>query len=194
MLTRSVRLMLRSLPWFAIPVFVAVLAAAPPPDGQQTRMLRSPTVSATQIAFAYANNIWVVERAGGRARRLTSFQGQTSSPHFSPDGKWIAFSGQYSGNTDVYVIPAEGGEPRRLTWHPGGDEVQGWMPDGKAIVFASSRASWAPSGAPRFWTVPAEGGVEEPMALPRAYQGKISPDGTRVAYRLNNSWDEERRN
>ena len=93
-------------------------------------MLRMPTVSATQIAFAYANNIWTVERAGGMARRLTSFQGQTTNPHFSPDGKWIAFSGEYAGNVDVYVVPAEGGEPKRLTWHPGADSVQGWMPDG----------------------------------------------------------------
>ena len=91
-------------------------------------------------------------------------------------------------------MPAEGGEPKRLTWHPGADIVQGWTPDGKSIVFSSSRATWAPSGAPRFWTVPVEGGVEEPMALPRAYQGKISPDGTHIAYRMNNSWDEERRN
>ena len=94
----------------------------------------------------------------------------------------------------MYVIPAEGGEPRRLTWHPGSDTTQGWTADGKSILFASSRATWAPSGAPRFWTVPAEGGVEEPMALPRGYQGKISPDGTRIAYRMNSSWDEERRN
>ncbi|MGE0883692.1 MAG: PDZ domain-containing protein [Blastocatellales bacterium] len=163
-------------------------------NGSSTRLLRTPTVSATQIAFAYANNIWVVERAGGTARRLTSFQGQTSNPHFSPDGKWIAFSAEYAGNTDVYVVPAEGGEPKRLTWHPGADTVQGWTPDGKSVMFASGRATWAPSGAPRFWTVPAEGGVEQPMALPRAYQGKISPDGTRIAYRMNNSWDEERRN
>ncbi|MEW5981310.1 MAG: PDZ domain-containing protein [Acidobacteriota bacterium] len=162
--------------------------------GESTRLLRTPTVSATHIAFAYANNIWVVERAGGQARRLTSFQGQTANPHFSPDGKWIAFSGQYAGNTDVYVVPATGGEPKRLTWHPGGDTVEGWTPDGTQVMFVSGRASWAPSGAPRFWTVPVEGGVEEPMALPRAYQGKISPDGTRVAFRLNNSWDEERRN
>ena len=168
--------------------------AASGANGPSTRLLRSPTVSATQIAFAYANNIWVVERAGGTARRLTSFQGQTTNPHFSPDGKWIAFSGEYAGNTDVYVVPAEGGEPKRLTWHPGADTVQGWTPDGKAVLFASSRATWAPSAAPRFWTVPAEGGVEEPMALPRGYQGKISPDGTRIAYRMNNSWDEERRN
>lgn len=166
------------------------LGAAP----EGTRLLRTPTVSPTQIAFAYANNIWSVDRAGGVARRLTSFQGLTTNPHFSPDGKWIAFSGQYAGNTDVYVLPAEGGEPRRLTWHPGSDDVQGWAPDGKAIVFASSRATWAPSGAPRFWTVPVEGGVEAPMTLPRAYQGKISPDGSHVAYRMNSSWDEERRN
>src|SRR5213594_1485612 len=139
-----------------------------------SRLLRTPTVSATQIAFAYAQDIWVVPRSGGMARRVTSFPGQTGNPHFSPDGKWIAFSGEYAGNLDVYVVAAEGGEPRRLTWHPGSDQVQGWTPDGKAIVFSSSRATWAPSSAPRFWTVSADGGVEEPMPLPRAYQGKVS--------------------
>ena len=196
-----VRVTGRVLPWLAFLLIAGAVAAvtpaaAPQPaaDSGATRLLRTPTVSATHIAFAYASNIWVVERAGGRARRLTSFQGTTSNPQFSPDGKWIAFSGDYGGNLDVYVVPAEGGEPKRLTWHPGGDQVQGWTPDGTHVVFASGRASWAPSGAPRIWTVPAAGGVEEPMALPRAYQGKISPDGTRVAYRMNNSWDEERRN
>src|SRR5437868_7056214 len=159
-----------------------------------TRLLRTPTVSATQIAFAYAQNIWTVPRAGGMARRITSFQGQTSNPHFSPDGKWIAFSGEYAGNLDVYVVPAEGGEPKRLTWHPGADSVQGWTPDGRSIMFSTTRATWSPSGAPRFWTVPVEGGVEEPMALPRGFQGKISADGSHIAYRMNNSWDEERRN
>src|SRR5262245_9686658 len=159
-----------------------------------TRLLRTPTVSATQIAFAYAQNIWVVPRAGGMARRVTSFQGQTSNPHFSPDGRWIAFSGEYAGNLDVYVVPAEGGEPRRLTWHPGADQVQGWTPDGGSVVFASGRASHAPGGTLRFWTVPVGGGVEEPMPMPRANQGKISPDGRFVAYRMPTSWDEERRN
>src|SRR5258708_25256177 len=163
-------------------------------NGEPTKLLRMPTVSTTQIAFAYANNIWTVERAGGMARRLTSFQGQTTNPHFSPDGKWIAFSGEYAGNVDVYVVPAEGGEPKRLTWHPGADSVQGWMPDGQSIVFASSRATAAPSGAPRFWTVSAQGGAEEPLPLPRAFQGKISPSRTHVAYRMNNSWADERRN
>jgi tricorn protease len=183
----------RTLLWLALPVLtVAVLRAAP--NGDPTKMLRSPAISATHIAFAYANNIWIVEKEGGAARRLTSFQGQTSNPHFSPDGQTIAFTGEYAGNADVYTVPAEGGEPKRLTWHPGGDTVQGWMPDGKSIVFASGRATWAPNAAPRFWTVPIEGSVEQPLPLPRAYQGKISPDGTKIAYRMNNSWDEERRN
>jgi tricorn protease len=159
-----------------------------------TRLLRSPSVSDSQIAFAYAQNIWIVPRSGGTARRLTSFQGLTDDPHFSPDGKWIAFTGSYAGNVDVYVVSADGGEPRRLTWHPSADSVQGWTPDGQRIMFASSRATLAPSGSPRFWTIPANGGVEEPMPLPRAFQGKISADGAHIAYRMNNSWDDERRN
>jgi tricorn protease len=123
--------------WVALAACVAALGAEP---ANQTRLLRAPTVSATQIAFAYANNIWVVPRAGGMAHRLTSFPGLTTNPHFSPDGKWIAFTGEYAGNADVYVVPAEGGEPRRLTWHPGADQVQGWTPDGKGVVFGSGPA------------------------------------------------------
>ena len=173
------------------PALVRTRAAA---NGEATRLLRSPTVSATHIAFAYANNIWVTERAGGTARRVTSFQGQTTNPKFSPDGRSIAFSAEYAGNTDVYVVPVEGGEPRRLTWHPGADTVQGWTADGARVMFASGRATWAPNAAPRFWTVPAAGGSEEPLPIPRAFQGKISPDGRRIAYRMNTSWDDERRN
>ena len=192
--------MSRRSPRFVLGALVACACLAPNAarasewDASPTRMLRSPTVSATQIAFAYAQNIWVVDRAGGVARRLTSFQGLTSNPRFSPDGRWIAFTGEYSGNLDVYVVPAAGGEPRRLTWHPGPDEVQSWTPDGKDVVFSSGRDTWAPVAAPRFWKVPAAGGPAEPLPLPRGYQGEISPDGTRMAYRMNNSWDEERRN
>src|SRR5215470_10679913 len=129
------RTSLAALRWGAFLLFIGFTLARVAPesataDGGPTRLLRTPTVSATEIAFAYANNIWIVERTGGTARRLTSFQGQTTNPHFSPDGKWIAFSAEYAGNTDVYVVPATGGEPRRLTWHPGNDVVQGWMDDG----------------------------------------------------------------
>jgi len=162
--------------------------------GNPTRLLRTPSISATHVAFAYANNIWVVDRKGGDARRLTSFQGQSSNPRISPDGSMVAFSADYSGNTDVYVVPVTGGEPVRLTWHPGADNVQGWTPDGAKIMFASARQTSAPNATPRFWTVPAKGGIAEPLPLPRGYQGKISADGRRIAYRMNTSWDEERRN
>ncbi len=176
-------------------VALAALSLASPALAQSTtRLLRTPSVSASHITFAYANNVWVVERAGGSARRLTSFQGQTQNPKLSPDGKLIAFSAEYGGNTDVYTVPVEGGQPTRVTWHPSADMVQGWTPDGRTIVFASSRASAAPSATQRFWTISATGGVEQPMPMPRAYQGKISPDGKRIAYRMPSSWDEERRN
>src|SRR5690606_24322007 len=137
-----------------------------------TRLLRRPTMSATHIAFEYANDIWVVPRSGGSATRLTSFQGQETRPSFSPDGSWIAFSAQYGGNTDVYVVPASGGEPRRLTWHPGADNVQGWTPDGRRVVFSSSRTN-APSGQ-KFWTVSLDATFPDELPMPRADQGSFS--------------------
>ena len=178
------------------PTFVnlALVALATSALGAQTRMLRAPTVSANNIAFAYAQNIWVVPRAGGSARRLTSFQGTTSNPHISPDGKWVAFSGEYGGNVDVYVVSIDGGEPKRLTWNTAPDEVQGWTPDGRDVLFSSTRETNGPNGAPKFYTVPAVGGIEELLPFNRGYQGKIAADGKHIAYRMNNSWDEERRN
>jgi len=108
-------------------------------NGPATRLLRSPSVSATHIAFAYANNVWTVERAGGSARRITSFQGLTSNPHFSPDGKWLAFSAEYAGNIDVYVVPSEGGEPKRLTWHPGQTPCKGGPPMANRPLYFHAR-------------------------------------------------------
>ena len=178
-----------------VPALVlAVVLALPAALAAQTRLLRSPSVSARNIAFAYAGNIWISDRSGGSARRLTSSPGESSNPKLSPDGKLVAFSAQYAGNLDVYVVPVEGGEPKRLTYHPGADVVQGWTPDGREVVFSSGRATNAPSGVPRFYLVQLVGGAERAMPMPRAYQGKISPDGKRIAYRMNNSWDEERRN
>jgi len=107
-------------------------------------------------------------------RGTASYQlsGTNTNPHFSPDGKWIAFSAEYAGNTDVYVCRAKAAS-RALTWHPGPDSVQGWTPDGKErAVYIDARVCRA-SAAARFWTVPATGGVEEPMALPRGYQGRF---------------------
>ncbi|HEX9895920.1 MAG TPA: PDZ domain-containing protein, partial [Gemmatimonadales bacterium] len=180
------------------PALIGLVAALATNDAlaQSTRLLRQPTLSARQVAFAYAGDIWVVDRTGGLARRLTSMPGAESFPRFSPDGSQIAFSSVVAGNVDVYVVPTEGGDPRRLTWHPEEDEVRGWTPDGKRVVFMSQRTS-APrayGGSPRFWTVGTEGGLPQVMPMPRAYQGNHSPDGKRFAYVQLAPMDKEWRN
>jgi tricorn protease len=167
-------------------------ALAPAAEAQGTRLLRDPDVGAADIVFAHANDLWLVSRDGGQARRLTSAEGAETDPAFSPDGRWIAFTGQYAGNTDVYVVPATGGEPRRLTWHPGGDVVQGWTPDG-AILFQSGREG-QPTRLWRFYTVALDGGFPKPLAVPQAYQGEMSADGQWLAYQEIGHWDPEWRN
>jgi len=161
------------------------LAAGPLPgsgiDIRDTLMLNQPAVDSTRIAFAYANDLWTAELNGGDVRRLTTHQGRESDPAFSPDGRWIAFSGQYDGNTDVFVVPAEGGIPRRLTWHPASDTVLGFTPDGAAVLFRSSRFS-ATRGRSRLFTVSLDGGMPVPLDIPYADRACYSPDGSRMAY------------
>ncbi len=156
-------------------------------------MLRQPTISNTHIAFAYANDIWIVDRMGGDARRLTVFEGAETNPMFSPDGRTIAFSGQYDGNTDVYTIPMEGGQPRRLTWHPGADIVKGWTRDGAAVIFGSGRDT-APIPYPRMWTVPLDGTMPTPLPMPRANKGQFSQDSSQFVYQQIAPWESEWRN
>src|SRR5580698_10967002 len=100
-----------------------------PVAAQGTRLLRQPSLSATQIAFEYGGDIWVVPRSGGEASRITSTAAVESDPHFSPDGRWIAFTSDRSGSPQVYVVSAEGGIPRRLTWFPDEATARGWTPD-----------------------------------------------------------------
>ncbi|UXE65652.1 MAG: PD40 domain-containing protein [Chryseotalea sp. WA131a] len=160
---------------------------------QGTMLLRQPTISNTQVAFVYANDLWIVGKDGGDAKRLTSNEGQESLPHFSPDGKWIAFTGQYDGNTDVYLIPSEGGQPQRLTWHPGADNVTGWTPDGESVLFASSREA-VPTQESKIYKINYKGGMEEALEIPRAVAGEISEDGKYIAYQQIGFWDAEWRN
>ena len=159
---------------------------------QGTQLLRQPTVSSSEIVFVYANDLWKTSIKGGNAIRLTSNEGYESSPHFSKDGKQIAFTAEYDGNTDVYVIPSEGGEPKRLTWHPGGDFVQGWTPDGK-VLFRSGREA-RPTQTAKFFTVSPKGGLPVALDIPRAAFGEISPDGKHIAYVPITFWDPEWRN
>ncbi len=161
----------------ALVVWMAGEAAA---QSKKPMFLQHPSISAKQIVFAFAGDLWVAGREGGAASRLTTGIGIESDPVFSPDGGQVAFSGQYEGNTDVYVVPSAGGIPRRLTHHPDGDTVLGWTPDGRRVLFLSSRNTFSP--VPRLFTVPVSGGFPEDIPLPTAYQASYSPDGKKLAY------------
>ncbi|NEM97704.1 S41 family peptidase [Pontibacter burrus] len=183
---------------FHLTAFGALLLVPEMGMAQGTRLLRQPTLSEKHVAFVYANDLWIADRKAGatdlgQARRLTSNEGAETNPHFSPDGKWIAFTAQYDGNTDVYLIPTEGGQPQRLTWHPYSDEVTGWAPDGQSVIFVSSREGF-PTANSKFYKVSVKGGMPEALKIPQASKGSLSPDGNYMAYQPINFWDAEWRN
>ncbi len=190
----AARVSLRLPPAIAVTALTLALTALLPTPAhpQGTRFLRQPDISATHIVFTHANDLWTVARDGGDAIRLTSSDGAETDAAFSPDGSWIAFSGQYGGNTDVYLMPATGGQPRRLTWHPSADVVQGWTPGGE-ILFQSGRDG-VPTRLWTFYTVSPSGGLPTPLALPQAYLGGMSADGAHLAYQEIGYWDPEWRN
>ena len=150
-------------------------------DPNDTRLLEQPAISQDHIAFIYANDLWVARADGTQPRRLTVDEGIESRPVFSPDGKIIAFSAQYDGNTDVFTVPVEGGVPSRLTWHPFADLVEGFTPDGRAVLFLSQRT--VHSGRfNQLFTVALGGGFPQKLIIPNAYHSCYSPDGNYMAY------------
>ncbi len=166
---------------------VAMLShAATANAGDAPLLLQHPSLSADKIAFDYAGEIWTVARTGGTAVRLVTGQEQLSRPIFSPDGRQIAFTGNYDGNTDVYVVDTDGGQPRRLTWHPGPDTAVGWTPDGKSVLFNSPRD--VPRDLAMLYTVPATGGVPKALPLPSGEAASFSQDGQRLAYVPHPQW------
>jgi tricorn protease len=151
------------------------------PDLNDTRLLSQPAISSRNIAFLYAGDLWIAELDGKNARRLTSDIGTETNPAFSPDGKVLAFSAQYDGNTDVYTIPVTGGAPSRLTWHPSPDVVCGFSHDGRDVLFASPRNVF--TGRYRqLFTVPASGGMPTQLPIPNGVQASFSPNGDYLAY------------
>jgi tricorn protease len=150
-------------------------------DLNDTRLVSEPAVSARNIAFSYANDLWICALDGSNIRRLTAHPGVESGPCFSPDGRLIAFTGRYEGNTDVYVVPAEGGVPKRLTWHPGNDVTLGFTPDANAILFSSPREVHT-GRYTQLFTVPVDGGFPTKLPIPHASKAAISPDGRTIAY------------
>ncbi len=144
-------------------------------------MLRYPDVSSDEITFVYAEDVWTVSKDGGLARRITSTLGMETFPKFSPDGKSIAFSGNYDGNTDVYSISNIGSNLNRLTFHPDGERVVDWKPDGSEVLFSSRRKS--PSGRfSQFYLIDAEGGLPSRLPLQYIEFGSYNGDGSKIAY------------
>ncbi|MCC6772115.1 MAG: PD40 domain-containing protein [Gemmatimonadaceae bacterium] len=161
-----------------------------PVAAQEARLLRQPSPSATEIAFEYGADIWVVHRTGGTARRITSTPAVESDPHFSPDGQWVAFTSDRAGVPAVYVVSARGGEPLRLTWYPVEATVRGWTTDGRGVLYASSRAT-APTGFNRLWTVARTGGPSTLVVNAWGNDGAYSPDGRRMVVDRMTRWDVE---
>jgi tricorn protease len=176
-------------------LLLVMLAFACTGSGQEMaegRLMRFPDIHKDKIVFMYGGDLWLASNAGGEARRITADAGRELFPKFSPDGKWIAFTGQYDGNFNVYVMPAQGGQPRQLTFYQGAaaplsdrmgihNEVVTWFPDSKRILFLSRRD--ATNGwTKRPFSVSIDGGLPEVLPVDQGGLTSFSPDGTKIAY------------
>ena len=179
----------RMLRW--LPCLAMAAALAPAPAEAQTKLLRFPDIHGDRVVFTHAGDLWTAPAGGGDAVRLTTHPGLEIFAKFSPDGNWIAFTGQYDGDEQVYVMPSSGGVPRRLTHYPArgplpprwgyDNQVYGWTADGAAVLFRSMRYGYGLTDT-RLFTVPVGGGLPRPLPMPVSGAGALSPDGTRVVY------------
>jgi tricorn protease len=174
-------------------VLALLLCAAPTLaiDGP-TKLLRFPDLHGDRVVFTYAGDLWKAPTTGGTAIRLTAHSGVELFGKFSPDGRWIAFTGQYDGDEQVYVVAAEGGEPKQLTYYPAhgplaprwgyDNQVYGWTPDGRSILFRSLRDADGGRTESALYTVPLEGGLPVRLPMPTSGAGDLSPDGGSIVY------------
>lgn len=168
---------------------LAFLSFATPASA--TKLLRFPNIWRDRIVFSYAGDLWTVGTQGGTAARLTSNPGLELFGKFSPDGRYIAFTGPYGGDEQVYVISTAGGAPKQLTFYPApgpladrwsyDNQVYGWTPDGTAVLFRSSRDGCALTDS-KLYPVPADGGAATALPMPVSGAGQFSPDKTRIVY------------
>lgn len=157
----------------------SIIAQGVRPDAT---MLQYPDVHGDRIVFCYANDIWLAPKTGGTATKLASPPGAEMFPRFSPDGKTIAFVGNYEGNRDIYTIPADGaGVATRVTHHPGGETLCDWTPDGKSLIFYTTGLGGL-TRQQQVFTVPATGGLPKQLPVPYGTFAAMSPDGAWLAY------------
>jgi len=174
-------------PFFLALAFLTLVPTLP----AQTKLLRFPDIHDNRIVFTYGGDLWLVNASGGTAARLTAHPGVEVFAKFSPDGKWLAFTGQYDGDEQVYVIPSEGGEPQQLTFYPArgplaprwgyDNQVYGWTNDGRYVIYRSLRDSWTLPIC-RLYRVPVEGGPSEPLPMPVSGAASYSPGGNQLVY------------
>ncbi|WP_297926895.1 S41 family peptidase [Metallibacterium sp.] len=172
---------------------LAPSALAQSAPGPVQALIRYPSIHGNTVVFEAGGAVWKVGVQGGEATRLTSDSGYDSHPLLSPDGKWVAFTGWYRGNTDVYVVSVHGGPVKQLTWRSINAQMHGkimtapdnvvigWTPNSEDVVFLSRRESFNPQ-IERAFEVPVTGGL--PVALPMPWTGPLSfnASGTVVAY------------
>ena len=155
------------------------------------KLFRQPDVSDTQIAFVYGGDIWLVDKTGGTAARLTSATGPEQFPRFSPDGSQIAFTGNYDGNGDIYTLPVKGGIPERITHHGMFDRILDWYPDGQSLLYASSMKSEKQRFS-QFYKISKHGGLPEKLPMAQAEYGSLSPNAKKIAFtdrsRISRTW------
>ncbi len=175
-------------------VLLACSCASFAQEMQEGRLMRFPDIYKDKVVFMYGADLWLASTDGGVARRITSHPGRELFPKFSPDGKWIAFTGQYDGNFNVYVIPSTGGEPKQLTFYQGSaqplsdrmgihSEVVTWTPDSKRVIFLSRRDA-SNGWIKRPFSVGIDGGLPQPLPIDQGGLLSYSPDGTKIAYNM----------
>ncbi len=168
---------------FVIPI-VCAIAIAPSQTTQDVppnaTMLRYPDISQNRIVFTYANGLWSVDKNGGIAQPVADPPGVETFARFSPDGKSVAFLGNYEGNRDIYVTPIEGGIPKRVTYHPAGEIPADWMNDGRLLFSAQGMGTYP--RAPQIYAVSADGGLPTEFPTPYGANPAVSADGKLLAY------------
>ncbi len=159
---------------------LSVVIAAPAAAGTPARFIQYPDIHGGTIVFTWDRDLWSVPVAGGEARRLTTHPGMENFSRISPDGKTVAFTGQYDG-ADVYVMDITGGTPRRVTYLAGGARPVAWTPDGTKVVFRSGHENTFRPIVKLYAATPA-GSLPEQLPMERGILGSYSPDGTKIAY------------
>ncbi len=150
-------------------------------QSEPLRLMRYPDIANGKIVFSYQGDLWVVPQVGGRAIRLTVHDGVETRPKFSPDGKWIAFTGNYFGGTNVFIIPSEGGEPRQLTFEPTPAVVVGWTPDSQHVLFSSNRTVYS-NFFTELFKVSIDARYPERLPVDRGSFASFSPDGRQMVF------------